>query len=753
MVWSLRACRRAAALVGPAPGGYRRLPETPAVLCTRGSACRWAGHGTSADGLRPGGLVGVGALPPRGAPTVCATPLAADGRHGVAVQRTRHREVTAVCTGRARGVPCTPRWSTACGTRCARCPGSMPWGAPPAPRGGGFWAGLRVRGARDGTGALASHGLSLRAEDAPLLWGQGAPPPQSGAHTPPRPPPLCAPVMDRPRGDATGRSRPVPRGSAIVPPPPRGPQTGLWDLGPGPGATSVPEGRRLPWRTIGRESAVLMPARGQRSVVLSLGRARAPPVWPPLALARIAVAHALPHALLCTPGPRLPGALPPARAVQAWPLHADGPDHAAHQRGPIGRRGGGGLPDAGDVFAHRAPLVTLWRGPRRVTLAVPRLGRLLGSRHRAPLRCPWALPRARHAPMRRCHRRVWPRGPRGVQSGGAPVAAAPVAPGPLAPRPVAPGPPPPGAGAPAPAPPAHGAPPPPPDRVLALPGHRVRRHRGPRDDRDRPEKRSAAPRHGVPGDAPRDRRCPSRAVRLSRDRGPRGDRAHPPGGCGAAGAQGRGTAPSAERREPLPAGRRPPAHAPSGRSPCRVDRACGASEHGALAPRRPRRQQQGGAGDATGRGRGAHATPSPAGPAPALDARAAAGVPGPERCGRPGRSRVRRTAHRGAPHAPGWPRRACGARGQRAAGLLPRARDAATPRAPRCAAPRLAAAGAGGARLPPAADQTGRGASGRESAGAHRVVPWRHATCRRARRPPCAHTHHDDGERAVRPLA
>ena len=173
----------------------------------------------------------------------------------------------------------------------------------------------------------------------------------------------------------------------------------------------------MPWRTIGRESAVLMPARGQRSVVLSLGRARAPPVWPPLALARIAVAHALPHALLCTPGPRLPGALPPARAVQAWPLHADGPDHAAHQRGPIGRRGGGGLPDAGDVFAQRAPLVTLGRGPRRVTLAVPRLGRLLGSRHRAPLRCPWALPRARHAPMRRCHRRVWPRGPRGGRAG------------------------------------------------------------------------------------------------------------------------------------------------------------------------------------------------------------------------------------------------------------------------------------------------------------------------------------------------
>ena len=551
MVWSLRACRRAAALVGPAPGGYRRLPETPAVLCTRGRAWRGAGHGTSADGVRPGGLVGVGAIPPRGAPTVCATPLAADGRHGVAVQRPLHREVTAVCTGRARGVPCTPRWSTACGTRCARWPGSMPWGSPPAPRGGGFWAGLRVRGARDGTGALASHGLSRRAEDAPLLWGQGAPPPQSGAHTPPRPPPLCAPVMDRPRGDATGRSRPVPRGSAIVPPPPRGPQTGLWDLGQGPGATSVPEVRRLPWRTIGRESAVLMPARGQRSVVLSLGRARAQPVWPPLALARSAVAHALPHALLCTPGPRLPGALPPARAVQAWPLHADGPDHAAQQRGPIGRRGGGGLPERGgslrpsrasrDALAGAAP-----RDARGATPGTP--ARLAPRRATAlPLASPACAPRA-DAPV------PPPRlaaGPAGLQSGGAPVAAAPVAPGPLAPRPVAPGPPPPGAGAPAHAPPAHGAPPPPPDRVLALPGQRVRRNRGPRDDRDRPEQRSAAPRHGVPGDAPRDRRCPSRAVRLSRDRGPRGDRAHPPGGCGAAGAHGRGTAPSAERREPM----------------------------------------------------------------------------------------------------------------------------------------------------------------------------------------------------------
>ena len=455
-----------------------------------------------------------------------------------------------MCTGRARGVPCTPRWSTACGTRCARWPGSMPWGSPPAPRGGGFWDGLRVRGARDGTGALASHGLSRRAEDAPLLWGQGAPPPQSGAHTPPLPPPLCAPVMDRPRGDATGRSRPVPRGSAIVPPPPRGPQTGLWDLGPGPWATSVPEVRRLPWRTIGRESAGLMPARGQRRSCCrwaERGRSRSGPRSPSPGARSRTPCHTRSCALRAPVCPVLCHQPVPCRrgrstrTARTMPRNSEGRSAggvvvACQRRGSL-------RPSRAsrDALAGAAP-----RDARGATPGTP--ARLAPRRATAlPLASPACAPRA-DAPV------PPPRlaaGPAGLQSGGAPVAAAPVAPGPLAPRPVAPGPPPPGAGAPAHAPPAHGAPPPPPDRVLALPGQRVRRNRGPRDDRDRPEQRSAAPRHGVPGDAPRDRRCPSRAVRLSRDRGPRGDRAHPPGGCGAAGAHGRGTAPSAERREPL----------------------------------------------------------------------------------------------------------------------------------------------------------------------------------------------------------
>src|SRR5262245_23862708 len=204
--------------------------------------------------------------------------------------------------------------------------------------------------------------------------------------------------MDSPLGDAKGFYRPVHRVSAIVPPQPIGPQPRLFDVGPAPFLPQVPDVFCLKGPAIGRQIAFLIQGRRNLSVVIPLGIELANPVLDLLAIDMIAVAHALQHDLMCTPGPRLPVDLKPDLAVHAFPIPDDVSDNQTQQTFPIGMRGGGGMPEAGEVFANRENLLTLLRGHLRVTLALPRLVLLLGSLNLAQLRFPLTLQRARHEP-------------------------------------------------------------------------------------------------------------------------------------------------------------------------------------------------------------------------------------------------------------------------------------------------------------------------------------------------------------------